>query len=114
MTVNIIENTRIRIAVLGLLLEVNSVFLHIRRLLSLVGMQTTRLYRLVAVANYVTLFVSRIVPMSICVRHFFSNAFVSSWTDTGILLPGTLFLLIHSWKLLYHLIIKDVRAQNAS
>ena len=113
MTINVIQNERIRLTVLGLLLEVNSVFLHSRRLLGLVGMQNTRLYRMVALVNYVTIFVSRIAPMTTCVRYFLLNVSVSSWTNTAIMLPATMFLLIHSWKLLYHLIMKDIRAKQA-
>ena len=108
MTINIIEDKRIRLAVLGLLLEVGTVFLHSRRLLFLVGMQGSRLYLFVSVAMYTLFFMFRIPPGLICIRFFLGNLTSLSWVETGLCLPANVFFLFHSLRLLHHVVKKDI------
>ena len=112
MTINVIEDTRIRLAILGLLLEVGTVFLHSRRLLFLIGMQRSRLYLLVSVAMYTLFFLFRIPPALIGITFLLGNLSNLSWVEAGFCLPANAFFIIHSLQLLYHVVKKDIELKK--
>ena len=95
-----------------MLLEVNSIFLHSKRLLFLTGKQNTLYYQLATVFMYATYVPFRLAPCVRALWYFWSNFHTIGWLYLIVILPATMFLFIHSCRLLPQLIRRDLNANT--
>ena len=98
------------VAVLGVLLEVNSIFLHLNKLLFFIGKQNTYSYHLSTILMYFTCFLFRLAPCMQALWYFWSHFPTITWPYLAIILPTNIFLFVHSCQLLLESVRRDVRS----
>ena len=91
-----------------MLLEVNSIFLHVKRLMFLTGKQDTLYYQLVTMLMYATFGLFRLAPLVQTLWYFWNNFHTIGWMYLVIIFPAAMFLFIHSCRILPQLIRRDL------
>uniref|UniRef100_A0A8D8PTI9 TLC domain-containing protein 2 n=1 Tax=Cacopsylla melanoneura TaxID=428564 RepID=A0A8D8PTI9_9HEMI len=96
-------------AMVGLLVEVNSVFLHVRTLMRLTGNAQTspRIYRTVCWMNFVTFLVFRIYLLAYLTHWLFSHRAFLNTTLFIFTLPCLITINVMSWLLLFKITVED-------
>ncbi|KAL1451607.1 hypothetical protein WDU94_005967 [Cyamophila willieti] len=96
-------------AMVGLLVEVNSVFLHVRTLMRLSGNAQTspRIFRVVCWMNFVTFLVFRICLLAYLTHWLFSHRAFLNTTLFLFTLPCLITINVMSWLLLIKITVED-------
>ena len=109
-----LQQLRVGCNALGLLAELNTFFLHVRRILKFANLKNSGLYRLTSFLMYITFIAFRIAPHALMSVYLLTHNLLRTWTDVIFILPTYVYLLLYNWTLLYELIMKDVAEPKQS